>query len=78
MKNTKKLISSLYAVGAITGASILSGCVRTVYVYPEGNPSYYAPTPSYTPSYNGGSYNGGNSDAGEILGGILMGIGQAL
>lgn len=73
MKNTKKLLYSLYAAGAVLGASLLSGCVRTVYVSPDGYPSY---TPTYTPTYNTSS--GGNSDAGQILSGILMGIGQGL
>ena len=69
MKNTKKLLYSLYAAATVVGAATLSGCAtRTVYVYPAGYPT--TPTPTYvTPS---------SGCAPEIFTGILMGIGQGL
>ena len=69
MKKTRKLLYSLYAAGAVLGGSMLSGCVtRTVYVYPNGQPTYVPAS----------SYNSGSSNAGEVFSGILMGIGQGL
>ena len=73
MQNTKKLLYSLYAAGAVLGASMLSGCVRTVYVSPDGYPSY---GPTYAPTYNPSTSN--TSNAGQAVSGVLMGIGQGL
>ena len=50
MQNTKKLLCSLYAAGAVLGASLLSGCQTTRYVYLNADG-----TPAYVPTYNSGS-----------------------
>lgn len=65
MKNTKKLLYSLYAAGAVLGASLLSGCQTTRYVYlnADGTPAY-VPAPT----------NSGLSNFGRALGGICSGI----
>jgi len=73
MKNTKKLLYSLYAAGAVLGASLLSGCQTTRYVYlnADGTPAYVpAPTPT--------SSVGSSHVTGSIISGILQGIGQGL
>ena len=73
MQNTKKLLYSLYAVGTILGASLLSGCQTTRYVYlaPDG-------TPAYTPTITSGSNIGNSHVPSSILSGVLQGIGQGL
>ena len=71
MQNTKKLLCSLYAAGAVLGASLLSGCQTTRYVYLNADG-----TPAYVPTYNSGS--GNSNAAGSIISGILQGIGQGL
>ena len=75
MQNTKKLLYSLYAASAVLGASLLSGCQTTRYVYlnADGTPAY-VPSPSYTPT----STQSFKSNAGSVISGILQGVGQGL
>ena len=82
MKNTKKLLCSLYVAGVVIGSSILSGCQtkpRTCYIYvnPEGIPVYSDGTPRIAPVRPQRTYRS-NSAAGDVLPGILMGIGRGL
>ena len=65
MKNTKKLLYSLYAAGAVLGAAMLSGCCQTRYIYLNSDG-----TPAYVPT----SSESGLSNFGRALGGFCSGI----
>ena len=67
MKNTKKILYSLYAAGIVLGAAMLSGCCQTRYVYLNSDG-----TPAYIPSSC--SSGSGLSNFGRALGGICSGI----
>ena len=72
MRNTRKLLYSLYAAGVVAGASTLSGCyTRTIYVTPDGYPTY---APTHVPAPQPLTA----SEATSLSSGILMGIGQVL
>ncbi|MGN0920065.1 MAG: hypothetical protein ACI4OR_04865 [Alphaproteobacteria bacterium] len=72
MKNTKKLLYSLYGAGFVLGASALSGCCQTRYVYlnADGTPAYN--TPTYTPPQKQSSF--GSTIPSQIISGILQGL----
>jgi len=68
MKNTKKLLYSLYAAGIVLGASVLSGCCQTRYVYLNADG-----TPAYTPT-SATPVKSNSQIPGQVISGILQGL----
>ena len=65
--NTKKLLYSLYAAGIVLGASVLSGCCQTRYVYLNADG-----TPAYTPTPTSRTYN--SDIPSSIISGVFQGL----
>ncbi len=70
---SKKVLYSLYTIGAVLGASLVSGCTTTRYVYlnADGSPAYTSPARTRSSS-------SGSTVPSQILSGILMGLGGGL